>query len=307
MEIHSAWGTFEWVYQEAFKRGFKIGFVCNSDGHKCRPGSSYPGAGLFGTLGGLTCILSKTQSRDGFWEALKHRRCYGTTGQRIIIKADMNGQPIGADVRADQATIQAKVVGTAPLTQIDLLRESDVIQTYRTKTEEPNDTLILRVGGARVKGRARMVKWKGRLSVEGNTFKAADMNGIFSPIYGIRLQGDQAIDFKCVTTGNLVNLVIKFEQGLQGILHFGGIVTNFSISLENLRQEPQLLYTEPLDQRVEVLACCQASLSPVAETSFSFSVDHDQAVPYFLRVTQLDEGKAWTSPFYVAKPNITLK
>ena len=44
MEIHSAWGTFEWVYREAFARGFKIGFVCNSDGHKCRPGASYPPA-----------------------------------------------------------------------------------------------------------------------------------------------------------------------------------------------------------------------------------------------------------------------
>ena len=48
MEIHSSWGSFEWLVQDAFRLGYRVGIVANSDGHKGRPGASYPGAALFG-------------------------------------------------------------------------------------------------------------------------------------------------------------------------------------------------------------------------------------------------------------------
>ena len=57
VEVHSAWGTFEWLVQDAFKNGYRVGIIGNSDGHKGRPGASYPGAGWFGAVGGLTCFL----------------------------------------------------------------------------------------------------------------------------------------------------------------------------------------------------------------------------------------------------------
>ena len=50
MELHSAWGTFEWLIEDCFRLGYRVGVVCNSDGHKGRPGSSYPGASTFGAL-----------------------------------------------------------------------------------------------------------------------------------------------------------------------------------------------------------------------------------------------------------------
>ncbi|MEZ5728209.1 MAG: hypothetical protein R3E48_09565 [Burkholderiaceae bacterium] len=42
MEIHSAWGTFEWLLTDGFALGHRCGVVCNSDGHKGRPGASFP-------------------------------------------------------------------------------------------------------------------------------------------------------------------------------------------------------------------------------------------------------------------------
>jgi len=44
MEIHSSWGTFEWILHDCFEMGYRVGVVANSDGHKGRPGASYPGA-----------------------------------------------------------------------------------------------------------------------------------------------------------------------------------------------------------------------------------------------------------------------
>ena len=58
VEVHSDWGTFEWLVEDALERGYRIGIVANSDGHKGRHGASHPGASLFGAYGGLTCLLA---------------------------------------------------------------------------------------------------------------------------------------------------------------------------------------------------------------------------------------------------------
>ena len=38
VEVHSTWGTFEWLLHDAFEKGFRVGVVCHSDDHKGRPG-----------------------------------------------------------------------------------------------------------------------------------------------------------------------------------------------------------------------------------------------------------------------------
>ncbi|MEX2534574.1 MAG: DUF3604 domain-containing protein [Trueperaceae bacterium] len=298
-EIHSAWGTFEWVYQEAFARDIKIGFVCNSDGHKCRPGASYPGAGIFGTLGGLTCVLSETKDREGFWEALSNRRTYGTTGQRILVDCDLNGSPIGADVIASRGTIRARVLGTAPILRIDLLRRGEVISSFAPAEAESPDTLMLRFGGARVKGRARMIRWEGSVEVSGNTLAESRVNGIFSPVYGITGATREGFEFRCATTGNLLNIELAFENGLVGMVRFDSNRTSFDLDLSQVTREPTTIFEAQLDQLVEVSAYRRSELPHYVEHKFDLEFDHSHEEPYFVRVTQVDEGKAWTSPFYV--------
>ena len=51
VEVHSAWGTFEWIVRDAFEKNYRVGIVGNSDGHKGRPGACYPGASFFGSYG----------------------------------------------------------------------------------------------------------------------------------------------------------------------------------------------------------------------------------------------------------------
>jgi hypothetical protein len=88
VEVHSSWGTFEWLVHDAFDAGYRVGIVGNSDGHKGRPGASYPGAGLFGAIGGLTCYLMPALERATLLDCLRRRRHYATTGGptgRIIL------------------------------------------------------------------------------------------------------------------------------------------------------------------------------------------------------------------------------
>ena len=76
VEVHSAWGTFEWIVQDAFKNGYRVGIIGNSDGHKGRPGASYPGAGWFGAVGGLTCFLMPELTRESLIQCINSRHHY---------------------------------------------------------------------------------------------------------------------------------------------------------------------------------------------------------------------------------------
>src|SRR4029078_4600077 len=44
VEVHSAWGTFEWIVRDSFEKNYRVGIVANSDGDKRRAGARYPGA-----------------------------------------------------------------------------------------------------------------------------------------------------------------------------------------------------------------------------------------------------------------------
>jgi hypothetical protein len=83
VEVHSTWGTFEWILHDALSKGYRVGVVCNSDDHKGRPGATYPGASHFGAIGGLTCLLLPKLTREAVYDALRRRHTYGTTGTRL--------------------------------------------------------------------------------------------------------------------------------------------------------------------------------------------------------------------------------
>ena len=85
VEVHSTWGTFEWLLHDAFEKGYRVGVVCHSDDHKGRPGATKPGASTFGAIGGLTCYFMPELDRDALIEALRRRRHYGTTGMRLFL------------------------------------------------------------------------------------------------------------------------------------------------------------------------------------------------------------------------------
>ena len=94
VEVHSDWGTFDWLLEDAFAVGARVGIAANSDGHKGRQGASHPGASLFGAFGGLTCYLARELSREALWDAMLWRRQYATTGAvRVHLGASVRLTP----------------------------------------------------------------------------------------------------------------------------------------------------------------------------------------------------------------------
>ena len=116
-------------------------------------------------------------TRDGIWSALKARRVYGVTGDRIQLDFTVNGHPMGARIVHDgPCQIDVTVRGLDAIDRIELLRDDRVIATHchqgtwrRPKAGE-RSRFALRIeagwGPSSDEIEADAHIWDGRLSVE---------------------------------------------------------------------------------------------------------------------------------------------
>jgi hypothetical protein len=152
MEIYSCWGQSEspdlelwnkgmtpgagaW---EAFNRGYRMGLIASSDNHVGMPGRSYPGDRQAHTpfKGGLCAIWAPALTREALFEALKQRRCYGTTGARIIVRFSIDGRPMGSSVaRQGRTAVRAavEVHGSEELKSIQVVTASRAVRELPVK------------------------------------------------------------------------------------------------------------------------------------------------------------------------------
>lgn len=87
---------------------------------------------------GLTAILSEEHSREALIKALYHRRCYATTGQRIILGFDIAGFSMGSEINLQDKPgltlnrhISGHVAGTDTIEKIDIIRNGQVIHSIK--------------------------------------------------------------------------------------------------------------------------------------------------------------------------------
>ncbi|HJR49778.1 MAG TPA: DUF3604 domain-containing protein, partial [Gemmatimonadales bacterium] len=85
---------------------------------------------------GLACVQAPELTRDAIWTALYDRRCYATTGDRILVDVTMDGHPMGTDLAVDLAAhgprgFTMRLAGTATITLVELLRNNEVVFTAR--------------------------------------------------------------------------------------------------------------------------------------------------------------------------------
>jgi hypothetical protein len=202
VEVHSAWGTFEWILRDAFENGYRVGVVCNSDGHKGRPGADFPGASFFGATGGLTCFLAPRLDRDAIFEAMRRRHHYGTTGNRMLlsVEADLPGSGVLymrdpavfetpetrevsrvmmgdiAGIRGTEVQLRVDAVGSAPIERLDIFDGLELIETVRPYAPEDLGARIRIIWeGAEYRGRARTTVWNGALEITGNRIRRAEV------------------------------------------------------------------------------------------------------------------------------------
>ncbi len=125
VETNSGHGVFEWFGNRYLLNGYDVGFVGSSDDHTGHPG-------YFGIthvqMGGLAAVLAPANTAETIFNAMRGRSTYATTGERILIDATLNGARIGQHVQAANGrTIRCRVMGTAPIEAVDVIKNGKVI------------------------------------------------------------------------------------------------------------------------------------------------------------------------------------
>lgn len=328
VEIHSTWGTFEWLLADAFRNGYRVGIVANSDGHKGRPGASYPGASLFGALGGLTCLLMPELSRDAVFDALRRRHHYATTGGpsgrlHLSVEARLpdgsrlyeSDPALGAarSVETDtaimgdivscgggQIELDVSVSATSPIERVELFDGMTLIDTRLGYTPDAGASrLRLHWEGAQYRGRFRQVIWDGKASVAGNGIRRAESFNFFNPDLRLVQEGDR-LSWTSLTTGNFCGVDIWLESPDRGTLDIDTPLVSCSVDLAGLGCDPVVEDRSgalPRSLRVFRLPETLSMLS--LDCRFVTTITPGRDNPLYIRVTLEDGTRAWTSPIYV--------
>ncbi len=316
VEIHSDWGTFEWLLEDALKLGYRIGICANSDGHKGRPGASYPGASKFGSLGGLTCVLATRLERESIFDALKARHCYATTGNRSLVKVYIimdNGQRamMGDIVSYEygKALLSVNITGTAPIESVEIRNGLDTIGTFRPYDNNDichSKRLKIVWSGSELRGRARMVSWDGTLQLIGNTISSARAVNLWNEHHPLKLIDDNHLEWESITTGGVAGIILTLKEANTGQIEIETAQGNISIDVNSTGISPKTWNYGGLDKHLKIYRLPDNKSS--TEVSFKLAINKLQKGdnPIYVRMMQEDGHMAWSSPVYLINNTVKI-
>lgn len=305
IEIYSCHGVFEWFLREALERGLVVGFCAGSDDHTCRPGATTGTSFGLGEYGGLTAILAPELTREALWEALKARRIYATTGERIWLDFRCGGHLMGEEFTSPGPyTFQVHIAGTDSLREVTIFRGLKPLYSYPVvdwSNVLPN-TVEITWTGARTDSRDRHTTWDGELALEGGKILSARMFGHAGPEQGLARQDDTRVCWRSATAGNREGLLLELDAPPEAMLRFTTRPAKVSLRLGDIPNEGVTYDAGGLEQAVS-FGRYPARRGPT-NLAFSFT---DCAPPqglnaYYLRVRQFNGALAWSSPIYIHTP-----
>lgn len=102
--------------QDYWTAGRRVGVIASSDEHSGQGGRQH---------GGIAAVWAGELTRQGVFDAIRRRRTYATTGERMLVEFDVDGlqmgeegdRPLGANL-----PIRLRVWGTALLLHVEILR-----------------------------------------------------------------------------------------------------------------------------------------------------------------------------------------
>ncbi|KAK0701258.1 hypothetical protein B0H67DRAFT_650492 [Lasiosphaeris hirsuta] len=249
LEIGSSWGLFEWLLRDAVVRGWKMGVCANSDEHRGRCGGGVPGTAVFGTKGGLTGVIAESLDWRSVGEALRARRTFATTGERLVgLVSARDGRVLqGDDLVAkvgEYIAFEYQFYGAAGFESVEAWDAGGLIFKRDLQREAEADAELARVahmklrvkwGGARLYDRYREAAWQGSILVSGAIIEGIQPFGgvVDNPEDAVRLVSETQVAFDTRTSGDFDGVDITFASHLGSVIapesvtvtgHLGGYV-----------------------------------------------------------------------------------
>lgn len=302
VEISSVHGQFEWFGREALELGHHVGFVGASDDHSGRPGRSTPtSSAKLPVKGGFAGVFAAELTREGIWEALRARRCYATTGERIVLEVRADEHWMGERIEVETPPqLRIRVAGTGPIERLDVFRDSQIVHSERIA--EPGDAIRIAWMGARVDTRGRHQRWDGGLRLSEGQILEATAWSFDSPADWLEQVGDRDVRWHSGTSGDADGVLLRLDTPPGATLDFDTPPATHTFAVDDLGLDPVELDLGGIERRVVVDRAPRMDGPWEAEHRW-----RDEAPPagehaYWVRVTQVDGDIAWSSPIFITLP-----
>ena len=308
VEVHSAWGTFEWLVEEAFQRGYRVGICANSDGHKTRPGASYPGARKFGSYGGLTCVLAKRLDRESIYKAIMSRHFYATTGNRLLLEVSLitsEGRyaTMGDIISLGEGTplLKVRLVGTGPIERVDVRNGIDTIRTLHPFGKKVLGKRIKALwSGAEVKGRDRITRWDGSLIVQDNRIVSFTPINFWNPVQPIVRTSSKGLKWKSITSGGGAGIILELEKNT-GTIGIDTMQGKSKMKVKSVGLIPKKWKFGGLGRQIQIYRLPGSKDFNRFEFELPIKKLQKGDNPLYVCVHQEDGHIAWSSPIYAVK------
>jgi hypothetical protein len=324
IEIHSTHGTFEWFLRDALKRGWKVGFVAGSDGYKLRQGGSYPGiADRRFVRGGLVAVYAKELTRESLFEAIKARRCYGTTGHRIVLEVRIDGHVMGDEyTTTGLPTVHVLAVGTESIEKIEVYRGLKKIYDHPLQDAARSAKRIkITWEGASREWPYSGVMWQGELRAKDGTARLLSTLPLDRGDEFISEDSDNGFKWLTFTSGDLDGATLEVEDeeaeitvlctSTPTVSALGRVCSPmtqvekiyYSFSAKELVWKPIQIDVGPVGRRILIRGVAEGRAPRDVEFEFTDGEIEEGLNPYWIKVTQSDGEMAWSSPVYVNRVN----
>jgi len=120
--------------KDALEKGYKLGFVAGGDDHfgAFPSGSIDIDNGIYPS--GIMAVWTSHLTRDKLWDALNNRKCYGTTGPRVILKFWLNQFFMGDIIPIDnnkelrkERLVKLNIISPIEIEKIELIRNNQLV------------------------------------------------------------------------------------------------------------------------------------------------------------------------------------
>ena len=325
VEVHSDWGTFEWLVNDAMEQGYRIGILANSDGHKGRHGASHPGASLFGAYGGLSCLLAKDLSRAGLFDALRRRHHYATTGCRMVLDvaasfdseaklydADPNlgatqhrpgrrammGDIVQSDADTVEFTVEAHA--SAPIERLEIRNGLEVLETWRPFDDAALGRRIRVIWeGSEYRGRGRQTIWDGGCTVEGNSVVRFAPINMWNLDKKIVQTGPGSLSWTALTTGGFGGFDAWLADSRSGTLKIDTPLVKCEVPIAEIGRDDKVFQAGGIGRAIRLFRLPDDNPHRQIKQTRRVKLKPGGDNALYVRVTQEDGHLIWSSPIYI--------
>jgi hypothetical protein len=126
--------------QRALELGWRVGFTAGGDDHLGHAGDQIV---YWSYKAGLMAVYAQQNTRESIWDAMWNRRCYGTTGARIIVDFQIDSHPMGSELLLSEhpelalkRKLSVSIHGTEQIESAQIVRNNKDVNTRRAKSRD---------------------------------------------------------------------------------------------------------------------------------------------------------------------------